>query len=45
MELKLDKFDKIDDKFAEHAKKVKEEQPKIEKDANLAKNEIIDEKL
>ena len=45
LEIKLDKFDKIDDKFAEYAKKVKDEQPKIEKDTNLAKNEIIDEKL
>jgi hypothetical protein len=45
LEKTLDKFDAIDDKYADWAKKYKEEKPKIEKDANLSKNENIDEKL
>lgn len=38
-------FDGIDDKYAEWAKKTKEQQPKVADDKNLAKNEHIDEKL
>ena len=38
-------FDGIDEKYAEWAKKIKEQSPKVEGDKNLAKNEHIDEKL
>jgi hypothetical protein len=45
LEKKLDKFDGIDDKYAEWAKIIKENKPKIEGDKNVEKNENIDEKL
>ena len=45
LEKKLDKFDGFDAKFEDYAKKLKEEQPKIEKDANVKKDEFVDEKL
>lgn len=45
LEKKLDQFDGFDGKFEDYAKKLKEEQPKINKDANLAKDELVDEKL
>ena len=38
LEKKLDKFDGFDGKFEDYAKKLKEETPKIEKDANVARN-------
>lgn len=45
LEKKLEKFDGFDAKFEDYAKKLKEEQPKIDKDKNVAKNEFVDEKL
>lgn len=45
LEKKLDKFDGFDGKYEDYAKKLKEDTPKIEKDANVAKNEFINEDL
>jgi len=45
LEKKLDQFEGFDGKFEDYAKKLKAEQPKIEKDANIAKDKEVDEKL
>jgi hypothetical protein len=45
LEKKLDQFDGFDGKFEDYAKKLKEEQPVIDGDKNLAKNEFVDEDL